>query len=155
MSTLTSEYTVKYKDYDGEVSKVTFTVTPLTAVNFDAQEALRAALQTALDNVLLGELQSWEKANVVVDSVSMATDPFAQRELAAKATYLDATALKKYTTQIPSPDLAHLDPTARAIFEIGDAGHVDAWITAFEAYALTPDGNAPEVQEIKLVGRNL
>lgn len=155
MSTLTGRYTVKYKDYDGEKSKVSFRCAALTAVNFDAQETLRAALQTALDNVLLGQVQSWEKENEVVDSITAATSQNAQRELAIKVTSRDETALKTHTTQIPAPDLTNLDPNNRAYFNIGDAGDIDGWITAFEAYAISEDGNALVVNEMELKGRNL
>jgi hypothetical protein len=155
MSTLEGQYTVDWKDYDGEPTSTTFPVAALTAANFDAQEVLRAALQSALDAILLGQIQQYEQANLIVDSVSAPDDPLAQRELAIRVNYVDGTALKPHRTEIPCPDLTNLDSNARAYFAIGDGDVIDAWVTKFEAYALSEDGNAVEVQNMILKGRNL
>jgi hypothetical protein len=155
MSVLSGSYDVTWKDYDGEESSVSFPVAALTAANFDAQEVLRAALQSALNAVLLGQVQSCEQSNTILDSVSASDDQTAQRELAIKVTYIDATAVKAHSTQIPTPDLANLDENNRAFFAIGDGDVIDAWIAAFEAYAISPAGNAVTVDEMQLKGRNL
>jgi hypothetical protein len=69
--------------------------------------------------------------------------------------YHDSTTGRKYSVELPTADPAMIDPNDRAHAAIGDAGPVDAFITAFEAVVISRDGNAVVVDEITLVGRRV
>lgn len=144
-----------WTDYDGEHSNVRVHCVPLTAANFDAQATLRAALNVAVANITLGVLHKNMYGGEDLVSNNKATDVAAQRELKWLVSYIDDTTMTKYSIEIPTADVAQLDPNDRAHAEIGDAGVVDAFVTAFEAFARSPVGNSVTVEEITLVGRML
>lgn len=152
---VTGQFNITYADYDGEKANAGVNVLALSAANYDAQETLRTAFVAAIEAMVLGELQKTEYGNRSLQSLDKAADPAAQRELKWLVQYHDATSLRRYSMEIPCADTDQLDPEDRANAEIGDAGIVDAFITAFEAYVLSPVGNAVEVDEITLVGRNV
>jgi hypothetical protein len=154
MSTLNGQIKLKYQDYDGEVSTVTLPVAALTAVNFDAQETARTALLTALADVLVGNLISWEHFNLVVDSVTSPSDKTAQRELAWRFPILDTVSLKTYSLQVPCPDMTLLNTAAKGEL-LMTSGAGATFAGALLAYGLTKDGNAMVADAGKLVGRNL
>jgi hypothetical protein len=155
MATTNGWYRVKYKDYDGEDSTVKIPIAVLTAVNMDTQIAACAALQAALDDVLLGQEQSERIYNETVNAVSPPSNSAAQRELAWLILSHDGTTFARHKTSIPTPALAFLDANDRANAEIGDSGMVDALVSAFVAYFKSPAGNALVVDEITMKGRNL
>lgn len=146
---------ITWADYDGEKGTASVHTTVLSAANYDAQETLRTAFVAAAEAMTLGELQKTDYGNVSLQSLDPASSAAAQREVKWLVQYHDDTTLKRYSIELPCADTAQLDPEDRANAEIGDAGIVDAFITAFEAYALTPDGNTAVVDEITLVGRNV
>jgi len=155
MATLAGYYAASIADYDGEIGTLQFAVAALTAANFAAEGTKRGDFDIALQAIIGGVRQREQFGNRIVSSLEVATSEAAQRELKWLVQYHDATSLKRYSLEIPTALVTVLDPNDRAHAEIGDAGVVDAFITAFTAYALTPDGNAPVVDEITLVGRPL
>lgn len=146
---------VSYADYDGEISTFGVRSTTPTAANFDAQVAAFEALQDAAAAITLGLKTQTSLAIVNKVAIGEAADDAAQRELKWLVQYHDATTFKFYTVEIPCADTSVLDPDDRSHADIGDASVVDAFVAAFEAFALTPDGNAPHVNNITLVGRNV
>jgi len=146
-------FSCTHTDYDGERSNHGFNVTPLTAANFDAQNTLMNLYLAALVEMVLGNRYKSGQGNWVLNNIENASDQAAQRELKWLIQYHDGTTLKSYSVELPTAKTAVLDPNDRAHAHIGDAGVVDAFVSAFEAYALTPDGHAPIVDEITLVGR--
>lgn len=140
-------------DYDGEVTTTSVTVPALTAANFDSQATLRNALMAAIQGITLGEYQRTEFGNVVLSSISPSNDTAAQREKKWLVDYHDTTSLKRYSFEIGCADTDQLDAQDRAHAEIGDAGVVDAFVSAAEAYILSPTGGAIVVDEITFVGR--
>lgn len=142
-------------DYDGEDSSYGFRTTVLTAANFDAQHTLRVALTGAVTGITLGNTMKTTESNVDVITSNAPNEPNAQREKKWLVVYSDDVTEQEYRIELPTADLTKLDPNDRKHAHIGDAGPVDAFVTAFEAYALSPLGNAVTVKEITFVGRNL
>lgn len=153
MATLGGAYQASLVDYDGEVSSMRFAVTPLTAENWATQSTLRGDFNSALQSIILGVRAREKYGNEVVSSLERAASDAAQRELKWLVSYHDGTTLKRYSFEIGTADTSVLDPNDRPHAAIGDAGVVDAFIAALEAYGVTPDGNAMIVDEITLVGR--
>lgn len=145
------------RDYDGEVGSFRVNVAVLSAANFDAQAALRSSFTVALANIVGGNSDHFAIGNTYpgLEQGQPSDDPLDQRELKWLVQYHDTTTNKKYRCELPCADLSQLDPDDRKNANIGDAGAVDGFITAFEAYVLSEAGNAVEVDEITLVGRNL
>jgi hypothetical protein len=146
---------LSWADYDNEIGRSKFHTTTLTAGNFAAQAGLRAALHAAIAGIVNGVLVTVTYGNEDAPNVGPAAAPGTQRESKWLVQYHDGTTMKKYKIELPGADTAVLDPNDRAHAKIGDAGAVDAFVTAFEAYAVSEVGNAVVIDEITLVGRNL
>lgn len=152
---LEGRYTSTRKDYDGEPSSFTLRVTPLTAANFDAQHALKVAFAAAVTGICGGIKQQDTEANVDVISNQPSDDPLDQRENKWLVQYHEtANPINTFRVELPCADLTMLDPNDRKHAAIGDAGAVDAFVTAFQNYVLSPSGGAVTVSEITFVGRN-
>lgn len=146
------QFSMTQLDYDSESTTLTVNTTPLTAANFDAQAILETAFLAAVSGVTLGTNIQWAKSKVT--TLSLDPGPAgAQRELKWRVDYHDATSLGRYRFEIGCADQDQLDPNDRKHAHIGDAGVVDALVTAIENYVLSPDGGAVVVDEITLVGR--
>ena len=143
------------KDYSGEIGRTSFHVPVITAANFTAQETLRNALIAAYGDMIWGTLQKTDFGNAELLSQALPVNTAAERESKWMVQYHDMTTLQKYRLEIPAADQSLKDTNDHAHADIGDAGVVDAFIAAFEAYARTADGNVPVVDEITFVGRNL
>lgn len=146
---------LSWADYNNEVGRTRLHATVLTAANFVAQGALRATLHTAIAGIVNGVLVKTAYGNDEIPFAGPAADPGTQRETKWLVQFHDVTTLKKYKIELPGADTAVLDPNDRAHAEIGDAGAVDAFVDAFEAYVISDQGGAVVVDEITLVGRNL
>jgi hypothetical protein len=144
-----------FHDFDGEASNTRLRTAALTDVNIVAQEALVDALITAIEDVCIGLTAKRQHGNEQKLGIGSAATGGAQREMKWLVQYYDPTTLKQYTSEIPCPNVARLDVNDRAHADIGDAAEVDAFVDAFQAVVLTPDGNQPAITEITLVGRNV
>jgi hypothetical protein len=144
-----------YLDYDSEVGRVRVHTLALTAANFDAQVALKATFIASLNLMTLGVMSRTMFGNEELLAVTPPAIEEAQRELKWLVSYHDATTLKRYSIEIPTAYQQELDPNDRAHAEIGDAGTVDGFVAALEAYAKSPTGGVVVVDEITLVGRPL
>lgn len=152
---LEGRFSSSRKDYDGEVSGYSLRTTVITAANFDAQHTLRVALTGAISGICGGTVQNTVESNVDVISNQPSSDPLDQRENKWLVQYHEtADPITTYRVELPCADLTKLDPNDRKHAQIGDAGAVDAFVTAFEAYILGPNGGAVTVDEITFVGRN-
>lgn len=148
---------VSTRDYDGEASTVTFPSADLTAANIVAQIAAGDALVTAMAAIenSLHVSKTYVAKRSPLSADPRASDATAHRELKWVVMYHDSTTFEKATLEIPCPDLAEQSATYRGHADIGDAGVVDAFITAFEAFVLGPGGNAAVVDDIVIAGRNI
>lgn len=144
-----------YADYDGEKSSVRVRAAALTVGNIVAQTTLHDNVLNGIGGITLGLAVKQTMGNEELLSISPSDDQDAQREFKWLVQYHDDTTFDRYTLELPCADVSKLDANDRGNAEIGDADVVDAFITAFEAYALTKAGNAAVVDEITLVGRNV
>lgn len=149
-----SSVVLKAKDFGSEPTRFGFNIIQLTAANFDAQVALVATLQTAVDAVSYGTFSGKTIQALDVATGVKATDEDAQRESKWRVTFTDAT-----------------DPIGNGSFEIGMAdltllvagsglmnvasGDGAALVTAIENAVVSRLGNAITVDQIAHVGRNI
>ena len=147
---------VNLRDYDNEVGRVRVRQTALTAANFDAQATLRGAFESAIVNMSeCTVLGGFAYGNEQTNTVEGASSTYAQRELKWLIQYHEAGGTDRFTFTIPCAKTTLLDPDDKKHANIGDAGVVDAFVTAAEAFALGPNGTAIVIDEITLVGRNV
>jgi len=143
-------------DYSNEKSNFSVNSTVLTAGNFAAQQTLAAALAAAVDDLTIGELTKQIAIVPVVDSPAIPTDPYAQRELKWLVRYQGDSSGKLFSIEIAAPDItSNVVPNT----DVADITSTDwaAFVTAFEAYAKSPDDVAETVTVIdaRVVGRNI
>lgn len=148
---------LKMYDYNGETSTVTVPSADMTAANIVAWMAAGDALVTAIEGITRGlsSVKTYVAKRSPLSGDVQASDSGAQRELKWLVRYHDDTTFVRATCELPTADTAQLDPAKRGYAEIGDEGVVDAFVTAFEAFAIGPSGNAAVVDDILLVGRNI
>lgn len=138
-----------------EVTTWSVPVTTLTAANYVAKKALIDALQTAVNDVVLGVLRN---TDVTIDrelvSILPSNNPLAQRENKWLARYHDSVTQLRFQVSIGTANLSlkiahseNLDLTA---------GVGLALKTAFELIVVSPDDSAHSVvlDSVKFVGRN-
>lgn len=148
-------YTRTLQDYDGENTVFRVHATALNAGNIAAQLTLQSSLGAAINDMVLGSLQKIAYGNDVISGSPPPSNAFAQREIKWLITFSDDVTGKSYRCELGTADLDNLDPNNRDSAYIGDAGVVDAFIAAFEAYVTAPDtDNAVSVDSIIMVGRN-
>jgi len=127
--------------------------TTLSAANFTAQTGLAAALWTAALDITLGSQSSTRLLAASTLSAVENTNPLAQRENKWLVRYHD-TAGTKFTVEIPTADLSLLT-LGTEFLNLDDSGPIAAFVTAFEAYAKSPDDPtlSVTVDSIQFVGR--
>lgn len=138
--------TYTYKDASRETSS--FTVNRAASADSTAHNAFATAVATIAN----GELVT--RRDTSATKISNARSGSGNREDKWLVIFNDAVTLAEYSTEIPCRDttLAMIADSDRAAL---DTEPWAAFVTAFQAYVLSPDGNAVEVIEIRLVGRNL
>lgn len=151
-------FSMRYADYDAEISNVSFPASDLTAANIDAEMAASLTLQNATEAVLRGLLlQTQFIAKTSPQAVGKASDEEAQREEKALVRYYDDTTFVRATLELPCVDMTLQHPTQPGYFyRDGVAGEEATWtafVAAFEAFVPGPSGNASVIEEIIHVGR--
>jgi len=141
-----------YVDYSNERSAVRVNVPLYTVDNIVAQNTLVNNLWIATDGISICESDGYGWGNRYPLVQIPVASAFAQRETKWLVTYRDTTTGKRYRLEVPGADL---DLSSDGKTLPIDAGAGLAWVTAFEALALTEDENAVEVIEIYHVGRNI
>lgn len=150
-----SSFSMTLVDYDGETTSFSVKVTELDALNFDAQETLRLNFNSAVNAFTKGTVRRAGYQGNEIDSAAAPVDVWAQREIKWLVRYHDAVTGKPFWVTIGTADTAYLNPNNKKVAFIGDAAVVDDFIAAWEAFVLSPGGNATVVDEIVLVGRNI
>lgn len=148
-------YTRSLRDYDGEDSAVRVNCAALNAGNIAAQLTLQSNFGAAINDMSMGSLQYIRYGNEVIQNSDSPEDTWAQRELKWRVNYRDTVTGDPHWFTIPCANATLLDPNNRKQAYMGDAGDVDAFVAAAEAYILSPDGNAIEIESIILVGRDI
>jgi hypothetical protein len=143
-----------YKDYNNEGSQTGFRGVLFTAANFDTQMGKIDTLQTAVEAVTLCNLVK----SIIVASESNpgagpSANPQAQRELKWLVRMYDTTTGRSCSVQIPGADTSLLLPNSDKM-DPASAGYTNL-VAAVEDYHLSIEGNAVEVIDIIMVGRNL
>jgi len=143
-------------DYSNEKSNFGVNSTVLTAGNFAAQQTLAAALAGAIEDLTIGELTKQTALVPVVDTPAIPTDPYAQRELKWLVRYQGDTSGKMFSIEIAAPDITGNVVVNTDVANLASADWA-AFVTAFEAYAKSPDDVAETVTVIdaRVVGRNI
>jgi len=153
---MATQNTIQITDYSNE--KSSFGVTSVTgnAGNLTAEEGLAAALTDAVANLSIGVVSKHQYGIMLIDAPGIATNPYAQREMKWLVTYQGDTSGKLFSIEIAAPDVTD---NVVANSDVADLGSVDwlAFVSAFEAFAKSPDNGteAVTVVKAKLVGRNL
>ena len=149
-----SSTVLKALDFGAEPTRFGFNIIQLTAANFDAQVALVAALQGAVDNVALGNF-SGKTINALDVSVGpKATVNEAQRESKWRVTFTDAVdPIGNGSFEVGMADLQFLVPGS-GLMDIS-AGAGAALVTAIENAVVSRLGNAVTVNQVAHVGRNI
>jgi len=147
-------YSRTWIDYDGESTTFRARTAALTAANYDAQLTLQSALNTAMAGITRGHVTKTAWGNEITAGATP-DDPLSQRENKWLIRYHDAVTDDAISPmELGCADLTVLDPNNRGYAEMGDGDVVDAFVTAFEAYVLSPLGNAVVVDSLQFVGRN-
>lgn len=149
----TGQHTFTYTDYGGEKSAVRVRGVALTAANFDAQVLASVAVQDAIAAMALGVKGKVVYANENDISAAKASDPFAQRETKWLVSYHDNTTGDKYTLEIPCADISLLSQDTGDILPL-TVTEAAAFVSAFESFAKSKNGNTVVVDQILHVGRN-
>jgi hypothetical protein len=140
-------------DYSYEKTQVGLYITTLTAANFDGQITAAEALQTAIQNVSLIDFEGLSIRHIDAETeTDQPASEYAQRENKWLVRYTDNTLNTKHTLEIGAPDLTLTLPDGKTMDVSGGAGA--AFVTAFEANALSPAGNAVTFVSAVHVGRN-
>lgn len=147
---------ITYADYGGEKSSFQIPLLDYNAGNFDANEALVTNLANAIAGLTIGlEVKQVRSHSSTGTGSGQSSDLNAHRELKWLITFRDDVTLKEYQREIPCPDL-----TANTLIQdiAGNANLGNAewssFITAFEAAAVSEDGNAVTFVGARYVGRN-
>lgn len=153
---MATQNTIQITDYSNEKSSFSVTSVTANAGNLAAQQTLAAALVAATEDLTIGELTKQQMALVIYDTPAIPSSPYAQRELKWLVQYQGDTSGKLFSVEIAAPDITdNVTPNT----DIADISSTDwaAWVTAFEAYAKSPDNGTEAVTVIgaKVVGRNI
>lgn len=125
----------------------------LSAANFDAQEALRAAFETAVDAVGIGTAGS-EKFLATESTVAKtpSANPLAQREVKWLVSMVESGTGNPVTFTVPCADLSLLSADGENMD--ATAPEYAALVAAVEAFVRSNDGNTVTVTSIKFRARS-
>jgi len=148
-------YTIN--DHSNELSSFGITVAELTSGTIVADLAAAAALRTATAAIIIGAMVKEQISQIPYDTPATPSNYYAQREIKWLVTYRGATTGKLFQLEIACP-LQNANTINGNTDEanVADSLWTD-WISAFEAYAQSPDDITEGVVFVgaKLVGRNL
>jgi hypothetical protein len=158
---MVDKYQFSVIDYDGERSGGSLSIVNLTGANFDTQAGLANDFRTALNGIMLSTVSNDSMRNIITDADSQPSNSFAQRETKWLATAEDVITGRLYNYEYPTADLGLLENNSPYIVNNGVPSvvtgvvAVQAFIDAFEALAVSPDGNPLSLRVVQQVGRNL
>lgn len=144
-------------DFSNESSGVRMYNGAITAASIAGFLTAFGGMRTALEGITLGTMkqEQWIGDTTLLSNTPP-TNVFAQRESKWLVRYQGNTTQKIHNLEIPTAD-----PTGRLIAGTDKAdlteANMAAWVTAFEAFARTPDSDIETVTvlDVTLVGRNL
>lgn len=135
-------------------SEVSVYIPSLTAANFDAQEALRAAFEAAIDAITLGNNGSEDFIAVVTPVVrNPSLNPLAHRENKWLITASESGTGNPVTFTVPCADLSLLGADGENMD--ATAPEYAALVSAVEDFVRSNDGNTITVTSVKFRGRTI
>jgi len=147
---------IQITDYSNEKSNFNVTSITANAGNLAAQQTAAAALVAAIEDLTIGDLTKQIMQLEIVNSPSIPSNPYAQREVKWLVQYVGDSSGKIFSIEIAAPDLT--DNTLPNS-DIADLTSTDwaAFVTAFESYVRSPDNGTETVTVLKakVVGRNI
>lgn len=148
-----SKMTMSMRDYDKEVSSFQVFGVTVTAGNFAAQAGLASALRTAVLDLTLGSQSAASDVSAASKSSIIPTNPVANREDKWLVRYIDDTTGVPYSVELPTADLSLRTNNSEFLDLAGT--EAAAFVTAFEAYAVSPAdaGHTVTVTSIQSVAR--
>jgi len=143
-------------DFSRELSTMRFYNGAITAGSIAGFLTQFGALRAAVDDITLGNVAADKWVGDDTNYAAAApTDPNAQRERKWLVQYEGTTTHSIYTVTIPTADIAGTDFLLPGTDEADlTTTEIAAFVTAFEAIARTPEGEAVNVLAITAVGRN-
>lgn len=156
---MASKVQLTFLDYSLEKSRVEFYMPEGSAANIEgiiSESDFQTAGSVAATIAGLSLCTPIGEAVVASNNKSAETRPgskYAQRELALLITYSDNVTGNNYHISVPGPDWENLAGADGETVNTAAVGWT-AFVTAFEAHAKSPDGNAVTVVTGRLVGRN-
>lgn len=151
-----SKFSVTISDYKGFKAVSSIETAALSAGNFAAQAALRATFSSALMGMSLGRHLRDQFSWVDDMGIGPQTGVGAHKAIIGQkwqVKYVDANG-ERFAMTIPCADASLCNPDERYKAGDGEDGYVDAFIAAFQAFAVSPrDASAVTVDEILYVGR--
>lgn len=147
--------TFTYLDYSDEQSTITFQATEPAADGSDLQaiELLLEDIDAAIEDLTLCKNIREAFTISVLEADLVVSDENAQRESGMRVFCKDAVNARKFHFTIPGPDKSIVAQQGTDKIDL-TVTEVAAMVTAVEAGALSPYGNAFTVKSAKLVGRN-
>lgn len=153
-----SKVGLSFQDYSGEMSRCDFY---MNVAGTDYAGVIAEAAKGTAGSVAAEICGLSDCVCQVSDIQALSTkygDPApvvatAQRELGLLVTYTDSVTGKKYRLTIPGPKWATIGQAGTDMVDTADALWT-AFVTAFEAHAVSEVGNAVTVTSGRLVGRN-
>lgn len=149
-----------WHDYDGEPSRTTFNTVEITAANLDAQATAANALRSAINALTLVSVEQAVITDNVWDNIVPVTNPFAQREIKWVVIVRDTAGNTYRSNEFPMANLDLLENNSKYLVKSGNvvvagaATEVQAFIDAFEAFAVSNTGLALQVWDVYQAGRN-
>lgn len=149
---LNPTYTLSFSlvDRSGEIGRFGINTLVPAESNELTNNALITAFRSALVDITAGTLKSVQFSEV--RRVSNAESGEGQREDKVLVVYEDTVTLTKYAVEIPTVDM--ITPAGDDQYDL-TAPPWPAFVAAFEALAVSPDGNALNVLSATRVGRNI
>jgi hypothetical protein len=148
-------FSLTYKDRENKSSVQRVGAAVLTAGNIVAQSTAAANLATATDNMSLGARVKTLLGNLTTTVAALPTNNNALRSRKFAVSYHDTTTGDKYTTQIPISNNAAvtMEPGTKLVDLTIDPAA--AYVTAFNAFVASEDGNAVLIDQIRATGRHI
>lgn len=156
MSEIVSVASITFRDAGSEPGVFRVHGTPLTAINFTAQQALWTTLKAKATALCLGVPSRTFYGNEILESWTQPTNG-AMREVALLISGRDTTTLERLSYRLPTLDPTipiYVDnPAARDAVVMDTPTAIADFIAAFNAFVLNPHtGNVVNVFSIR-VGR--
>lgn len=144
------------RDYDGEVSTVTFPCPDMTAANIVAIMAAGDALAADFADITHCVITSkvYVASRTALSALLRAEDQDANREQKWLVRYYDGTTFERLSLTLPGSKNVDKDPNRRGFALLTDT-EIAAFKATFEAFVKNDNGNAVTIQEMEWVGRNI